>query len=92
MLAGVGAIKDEIAGAEELALEFYHRLAELYPGRINEKYSIPEDLSDAEVLSELAVSRSLLASGGEPDTARAARLFLDDMRGGKLGRITLQRL
>ncbi len=92
LLAGIGAIKDEIAGREELAIEFYHRLASLYPGRISEKYDIGEDLSDADVLSELAMKRSLLAAGGEPDISRAAGLILDDMRGGKLGRITFQRV
>ena len=91
LLASVGAIRDEVIPREELALELYHRLSGLYPGRLTERYDIGEDLEDKEVLAELAIKRSLLKAGGEPDEMRAAALFLDDLRSGKLGRITLQR-
>ncbi len=42
-------------------------------------------------LSRLAAARNLLKKGGEPDTDRAAALFLNDLRKGALGRITLER-
>ena len=34
--------------------------------------------------------RGFLISGGEIDTERMARILLDEYRGGKLGRITLE--
>lgn len=42
------------------------------------------------VLEEIAVSRKLLRSGAQPDTARAARLMIDDFRAGRTGRISLE--
>ena len=46
----------------------------------------------AALLEETAVSRKLLRSGGIPDTSRAARLLLDDLRSGRIGRISLERV
>ena len=34
--------------------------------------------------------RKLLKKGGEPDTEKAASRFLDDLRKGRLGRVTLE--
>lgn len=53
-------------------------------------YASPLVESEA-TLENLAVARSCVASGGRPDTRRAAALFLSDFRAGKLGRITLDR-
>ena len=43
-----------------------------------------------EVLEAIAESRACLTKGGGFDLARASKLLLDDFRGGKLGRITLE--
>jgi ribosome biogenesis GTPase A len=40
-------------------------------------------------LENLAVARSCLAPGGLPDTRRAAAIFLNDFRSGRLGRVVL---
>lgn len=40
-------------------------------------------------LIELAQARNCLARGGKPDTRRAASIFLNDLREGRLGRLTL---
>ena len=57
-----------------------------YPELIKARYKISED---GDVLTEIAKSRGMLISGGEPDTERAAIALLDEFRGGKIGRITL---
>ncbi len=41
-------------------------------------------------LKRIAESRRCLLRGNEPDTEKAALLLLDDFRGGKLGRLTLE--
>ena len=38
----------------------------------------------------IAKKRGMLISKGEYDTLRAAGMLLDELRGGKLGRITLE--
>ena len=45
----------------------------------------------AQILERIAVSRKCFAKGEEPDLSRAASLFIDDFRSGRLGRMTLER-
>ena len=90
-LAFIGSIKDEILQTEELAAELVKFLKESYPGVLEEKYSIP-DVQDAyECLANIAESSHCLVRGSELDTEKAASILLDDFRGGKLGRITLEK-
>lgn len=42
------------------------------------------------LLQRIASARRLLKKGGEPDTARAAALLLDDCKNGRIGRISLE--
>ena len=90
-LAFIGSIKDEILQTEELAAELVKFLKEFYPGVLEEKYSIPEVQDAYECLANIAQSRHCLVRGSELDTEKAASILLDDFRGGKLGRITLER-
>ena len=90
-LALFGAIADNVFEKEELALVLYHTMVKDYPGRITAAYNISEDLDDAEVLPSIASSKNLVLSEGRGDTRRAADLFLDELRSGKLGRVSLER-
>ena len=89
-LAFIGSIKDEILQTEELAAELVKFLRESYPGVLEEKYSIPEVGDSYECLENIAQSRHCLVRGSEFDTEKAASILLDDFRGGRLGRITLE--
>ena len=42
------------------------------------------------MLQEIAEKKHCLTKGGELDLEKAAVLFLDDFRSGKLGRLTLE--
>lgn len=91
-LAFTGAIKDEIVDIEELALKLLTRLLELYPDRILERYKIPQVTGDAlEMLDVIGKKRGAVMSGGKIDYNRISVLLLDEFRGGKLGRISLER-
>ena len=91
-LAFTGAIRDEIMDSEELAFELLKILAEEYEPRLRERYKLtepfPEDAWD--LLQQIGRKRGMLISGGEVDTLRASTMLLDEYRGGKLGRITLE--
>lgn len=94
-LAFIGSIKDELLNQEELALELIRFLISHYPGTLEEKYSsgeeaLQEAASPVEILTVIARNRQCLGRGGELDLEKAARLVLDDFRGGRLGRITLE--
>ena len=89
-LAFIGSIKDEILQTEELASELIKYMEEEYAGAIEEKYSVETAEDSYECLRRIAESRHCLVRGNELDTEKAAALFLDDFRNGRLGRITLE--
>lgn len=86
-LAFTGAIKDDVMDAEALARALGELLLRDYPDLIKARYKIS---GEGDVLTEIARARGMLVSGGEPDTERAAATLLDEYRGGRIGRITLE--
>lgn len=92
LLAVTGAIKDDVLDRETLAANFLVRLRALYPEAIKQRYKLdPEaDLAGWELLEQAAKNRGFLAGRGEYDTERMSAVLLDEFRGGKLGRITLE--
>lgn len=86
-LAFTGAIKDDVMDSEALARALGELLLKDYPELIKARYKIS---GEGDVLTEIARARGMLVSGGEPNTERAAAALLDEYRGGKIGRITLE--
>ena len=91
-LAFLGSINDEILNKDELACELVAFLMKAHPGLLAERFQIEEhsEMKPYEVLEAIAVSRACLLKGGGYDLSRAAKLLIDDFRGGKIGRITLE--
>ena len=91
-LAFTGAIRDEILDIETLGASLMLRLKEFYPERIKQRYNI--DISGGssgfDLLERGAKSRGFLMPGGEYNLERMSAVLLDEFRGGKLGRITLE--
>ena len=94
-LALTGAIRQELLEEQELSLELLDFLQREYPALIKERYA-PEGaewefpMDNVKLLEEIALSRNLLKTGGEPDWQRASKMILDDFRNGKTGRISLE--
>ena len=90
-LAFTGAVRDEILDAETLGARLCERLRDLYPQALTGRYGIEvtPDRPGFELLEQCARRRGFLVSGGEPDLERMAKVMLDELRGGKLGRVTL---
>lgn len=91
-LAFTGAIKDAVLDIEEMACELLGVLRRDYPSVLVERYRLTEPLNEDnwELLQDIGRKRGMLISGGEIHTERAAIMLLDEYRGGKLGRITLE--
>ena len=94
-LALTGAIRQELLEEQELSLELLDFLQREYPALLKERYApeCPEwefPMDSAKLLGEIALSRNLLKTGGEPDWQRASKMVLDDFRNGKTGRISLE--
>ncbi len=91
-LAYTGAVKENIIDIEELACYLMELLWRYYPDTIRQRYKIdmPENTPGYELLMEAGRKRGYLVSGGEINTERMAKVLLDEYRGGKLGRFTLE--
>lgn len=91
-LAFIGSINDEIIDKTELAAELADFLMTHYREMLEARYQLVpgEKYEPYQVLEQIARVRSCLLKGNELDLKKAANLFLDDFRSGKLGRITLE--
>lgn len=91
LLAAVGSINDDILDRKMLAMDTIRMIQDLYPQLLEGIYEAEEGVNPNGMLKAIAARRHLLKEKGEPDTKRAADLFLTELRHGKLGRLTLER-
>ncbi|SES67030.1 Ras superfamily GTP-binding protein YlqF [Natronincola peptidivorans] len=90
-LAFTGAIKDEIMDIETLALKLVERLWEQEKDKLIERYKLKEEFTfPLEIMDIIAKNRGCIVSGGEIDYSRVSHMILDEFRGGKIGRISLE--
>lgn len=91
-LAFTGAVKDAILDTETLGAKLIELFNQRKPEALRERYHIEtsKEMSGWELLEAAAKKRGFLISGGEVDLERMANILLDEFRGGKLGRITLE--
>lgn len=91
-LAMIGSINDNILDTETLCTEYINIMMVVNPNFIKNRYNVEFDTIDEphDVLEKIAVSRGFIKKGGEPDCERTAKIVLDEFRGGKIGKITLE--
>ena len=98
-LAFTGAVRDDILDVETLGCHLMAYLGDNYPQALLDGYklkSLPQRDGEEDVpygyrlLQAAGRKRGFLVSGGEIDTERMAKILLDEYRGGKLGRFTLE--
>ena len=91
-LAMIGSINENILNIEELSLLAIDFLRENYPGLITKQYEVSEEAEKPlAILEQIADRRKCLAKGGEYDYAKAASMFMDDFRNGRIGRFSLEK-
>lgn len=91
-LAFTGAVRDAIMDVETLAFHLIALLAKRKPEALAQRFKITSEpgMTGWELLEQGARKRGFLVSGGQADLERMANILLDEFRGGKLGRITLE--
>ena len=91
-LAFTGAVNDDILDLTTLATELIDCLLLRHSQNIKDRYKIAFDTIEEphKILEKIAIERGFKQKGGEPDIDRAAKILLDEYRGGKLGKITLE--
>ena len=92
MLAYTGAVKEGVIDIEELACRLMELLHKFYPQTLLERYKVeaPEGTPGWELIELAGRKRGYLVSGGEVNTERMSKVLLDEFRGGKLGKFTLE--
>ena len=93
-------MKDDILDVETLGCHLMAYRGENYPEALEAAYKLPalperggeeNDVAYGyRLLAAAGRKRGFLISGGEVDTERMAKILLDECRGGKLGRFTLE--
>ena len=95
-LAVSGAVSDLILDRITLAEHLIKILLEINPVAIVARYRVSTDAGGIaklprQILDEIGEARGFKMKGGIVDTERAAITLLDEYRGGKLGRISLEK-
>lgn len=96
-LALTGNIKQEVVDSEELAVKGIEYLvsSDSYKELFIQKYKLEkEDLENIsyDILEIIGRKRGCIVSGGNVDMEKAANVFLEDFKSGKIGKITLDML
>lgn len=90
-LAITGAIKDEVYDTVDVASTLIDKLKVTYPDLLKKRYKLDDlDKKGYELLCDIARKRGAIMSGGSIDYARVALIVLDELRGGKIGKISLE--
>lgn len=89
-LAYIGCLADNELNLSDLGFELMQVIHEKYPGRIAERFGVSEECEEfIELYDKLCKKRGYILKGGELDYERAGKSFVDEVRNGKLGGITL---
>ena len=100
-LTALGSVKEEVTDVVKVAYESLKIMLGIYPDLISERYGVNVDIEQSgdegfyqdpyyDLFLEMAKKRGCILSGGRIDEERFARLFLNDLREGRTGRITLE--
>ena len=90
-LAYISAIRDEVLDTAQLSIQLLTDLIAASPQAVEERFKIKDlSLRGPALLDAVCQGRGFLMKGGVYDTERACKVVLDEFRGGKLGRISLE--
>ncbi|HHT87237.1 MAG TPA: ribosome biogenesis GTPase YlqF [Clostridiales bacterium] len=87
----IGSVRDEVIDIEELAKQLLITLLQLAPESVFARYkSLNPDTPHEQLLEAVAQSRGFILGKGEFDTMRSAKIVLDEFRGGKIAKVSLE--
>ena len=90
MLAFIGSINDMVVDTRELTTELIAWFLENKPETLEEVFESRSG-NKFDVLTDIAKKRNCLAKGDEYDYDKAALIFINEFRSGKLGKISLEK-
>lgn len=92
-LAAIGTIRDEILSLDDIAAYVVNYLNAEYPNLLEERYELRNtDEEDMwEIFQHIGRRRGCLESGGKVNISKTSDVILQDLRSGKLGKVTLEK-
>ena len=90
LLAILGSIRNTALDTEDVGWQAAELLLQQHPAAITDRYGAAAANPEA-LLHQVARHRGALSKGGHPNLQRAAELLLNDLRSGKLGRLSFER-
>ena len=93
-LAATGAVRDEVLNLPDIALYTIEFLQNRYRDPFAQRFALGGAVGDAPlaILDKIALKRGCTAKGGVVDREKAASVFLREVRAGKVGRLTFDRV
>jgi ribosome biogenesis GTPase A len=88
-LALTGAIKDDILPLHDVCEYGIQFMLTHYKARVYERYELT---SDEDIIRQIATKRGALLKNNDIDDLRVYHIFLQDLRSGKLGGVTFDRV
>ncbi|WP_174613278.1 ribosome biogenesis GTPase YlqF [Virgibacillus ihumii] len=90
-LAAIGTIKDNLLSMQDIVAFVIKYMQQHYPEQLMERYSIDSEMDDMwDVFVSIGRQRGALESGGNVNFDKVSDLVIQDLRTGRLGRITLE--
>ena len=90
-LASLTSIKEEILNKDDIAIYIIKTLYKYYPNILKEKYGI-NDIDDIiEVIEIIGRKRGCLMKGNEVDYEKVYTIIINDLKEGKIGKVTFDR-
>ncbi|NOQ78486.1 MAG: ribosome biogenesis GTPase YlqF [Gammaproteobacteria bacterium] len=90
-LAVSGAVKDTAYEYDDIAFFAAEYLLEAYPDSTMQRYQLEQlPHNELELIEAIGRKRGCLRAGGRVDLDKASKILLSELRGGTLGRITLE--
>lgn len=91
-LAMCGSIKDDIISLEGVAFEAVNYITKHYPTYLKQRYGLEDtNLEPEEILKQIGKKRGLLVKGGEVDLSRVTVVFMNELRGMKIGAMSYEK-
>jgi ribosome biogenesis GTPase A len=92
-LALLGSIKEDTLPLDEVLLYGLRFLAKHYPRRLMDRYGLKQiDATDATLIEAIGTAKGALLKGGVVDVERVVKFVLADIREGKFGRISFDKV
>ena len=92
-IALIGSIKDEILPISSVANYGLTLMKEYYPSSLINRYKLTDlNKSNEELFTEIGKKRGAIIKGGDVDLDKVYDLFLKELRSGKLGELSFERV